>query len=174
MTVIRTATCHWRTTRVNLTPPHTPLTVRMRRGLFLLKNAGKTWHPMWQRDHQHKVREPLNMNEYIYLFDWNLHETHMPVKGRLLYYWATFKAVVVWYAVLCFPDNGLSKSYWPGEYTAAAGSDSELKTTDRLRTESFTNSEANLRMLPEARTQESTTVQLPGLPTFNTHPHKST
>lgn len=56
VTATRTATCLWRTTRAAPTPPRTPPTARTRRGRSLLRSAGKTWRPTWEREHRHRVR----------------------------------------------------------------------------------------------------------------------
>ncbi|KAK7916672.1 hypothetical protein WMY93_012433 [Mugilogobius chulae] len=56
-------------------------------------------------------------------------------------------------------ENVMTKTYWP-DYPGS-GSDSEVKA-----------SESNLRTIPEARSPESTTVQIPGLSHLSTHPHK--
>lgn len=74
----------------------------------------------------------------------------------------------------CFPDNGLNKLYWPGEYAATA-SDSELTGGDRAKMEGLANHEPIVRdprLLSDDRTKESVTVLLPSLPNFSAHPHK--
>ncbi|XP_074522154.1 cadherin EGF LAG seven-pass G-type receptor 2 isoform X2 [Halichoeres trimaculatus] len=71
-------------------------------------------------------------------------------------------------------DNTLNKMYWPAGYTAT-GSDSEL-TGDRQNPDILANQEQSLsrdpRTLPEGRTQDSTMLLLPSLPTLHPHPHK--
>ncbi|KAM7006039.1 cadherin EGF LAG seven-pass G-type receptor 2 isoform 2-T2 [Tautogolabrus adspersus] len=73
-------------------------------------------------------------------------------------------------------DNGLNKSYWPVDYTAA-GSDSELASADRLKLETLAYQDQSLsrdaRTLSDGRTQDSMTVLLPSLPNLHAHPHRA-
>ncbi|XP_068568087.1 cadherin EGF LAG seven-pass G-type receptor 2 isoform X3 [Cebidichthys violaceus] len=72
-------------------------------------------------------------------------------------------------------DNSLSSMLWPGDY-AAAVSDGELTCTDRTKPDPPAHPEPSLgcdmRTLSGDQTQDATTVLLPCLPNFYTHPHK--